>query len=59
VTRPTSSRAMAYAQSTKPAADGARPRKTAEAMADPPACGSARIKDPVQGRMNAVPAHMA
>jgi hypothetical protein len=28
VTRPASSRAIAYAHSTKPAADGARPRKT-------------------------------
>jgi hypothetical protein len=28
-------------------------------MAAPPACGSARSKDPVHGRMNSVPAHMA
>ena len=59
VTRPTSSRAMAYAHSTKPAADGATPRNTAEPMAAPPARGRAASREPVQGRMNAVPAHMA
>jgi hypothetical protein len=59
VARPTSIRAIAYAHAANPAADGATPRKTAEPMAAPPACGSARSSDPVHGRMNTVPAHIA
>jgi hypothetical protein len=59
VTRPTSMRAIAYAQSTKPAAEGATPRNTAEPMAEALACGRARSSEPLQGRMKIVPAHMA
>jgi hypothetical protein len=52
VARPTSIRAIAYAHNTNPTADGAIPRKIAEPIAAPPACGSARNSDPVHGRMN-------
>lgn len=52
-------RAIACAQSTKPTADGATPRKIADPMAEAPACGRARNAVPAHGRMNTVPAHMA
>jgi hypothetical protein len=63
VSRPTSIRAIAYAHSTNPAADGATPRNTADPMAAAPACApvphSALTRDPVHGKMNRVPAHIA
>ncbi len=59
MTRPTSIRAMAYAHSTNPAADGASPRKTAAPIAAPPAAGRARSSDPDHGKTNTVPAPMA
>jgi hypothetical protein len=55
----TPTRDTAYAQVKKPRADGPRPRNRTASSAFVDTCGAAATSDPLQGRVSAVPVHIA